>query len=1020
MEKQDIFNSIFLRRRRKIFVEEKGNLDILYQENLERAVKSNDFLCTSQNKINVKQCELLNCSIIVNNNILEYENGNLKNKDVMEDKSLTILNEIVKEVTEMIRVKLNVALTLNQNISKLGFCMDPDLLKTVALYNEKEILKFSNSLIAQLKKLVGADVEYISLFPNFPQQVIDMSLFTVHFYRWLYYVNICVFGNNKIPYDFEIIEKEKTEIKDLDLKVISLGEKKEFYDMIVNIMNSAEAISPQDITDLEAFFYNEDEYLKFIPEIIKNKENLVNITKLILKSNPEPPINVLLPKYNNVNDVLRLALVLSDNNASDIGKSVRFKSFKNSERRLLMKLLDHCGNRYEDFMKYKNIWNRFCEKVHPGSFKKIYPDLVDDLLGDYRVKENCNCKEERTEYRYYKSLYKLDNQVTSGQSIDAAKNKIERFKNLNTVPDNIRKNIDQYISAVDKGSSKNLIKRIRVGPPKLNEKLINERMKELEPEILILHEKARQYRHERQTLDSKIVELISNKQINEAAKLLSQKPGVYLRRLDELITKSENYDTIIELFETVASKASTKVLLSVKGYFKKRNEKLEYRSFLIKGSDGSAKKIKGKNGAPRRPNRNIKPTTVIYYTNKVKEPLESELCERIIQICDQALINNFSSKSKLNGVYVSPDLEKILIPQDLRSASSSLESYTKGSRFDLSFKNITPEEKEQMIKDAELKLEQEKKDEQEILEEIKIINEKNSKKKDSEAMLVDNEKLLENLNSKLLKVQQKVKDTQEDLNSKKNCPIGTNYNKVRLFIWWTNSSNDRSDIIDLSVLVFDEKLKVKAKVAWNYLKNDKFQIYHSGDFIDGGKVDGKGVSEFIDLDTEAIVANGGRYVVIGVISYSGPNLKEFPNCKFGWMERQELRSNEFFEPSTVRQKNEVKYEGKAACPAILDCKTHELIWIDTVLAKTGSDLCIEQLQMNIKAILTYYVNPMRLPMADLINLHVQARDGEKVEKVEDLKEGDTAFVSFMPYSKVEGVNYISSTDLDIILSEYMA
>jgi len=404
----------------------------------------------------------------------------------------------------------------------------------------------------------------------------------------------------------------------------------------------------------------------------------------------------------------------------------------------------------------------------------------------------------------------------------------------------------------------------------------------------------------------------------------------------------------------------------------------------------------------------------------VKEPLGSELCERIMQICDQALINNFSSKSKLNGVYISPDLEKILIPQDLRSASSSLESYTKGSRFDLSFKNISPEEKEQMIKDAELKLEQEKKDEQEILEKIKEIKEEKSKTQNSEAVLVDNENLLENLNNKLLEVQQNVKDTQEDLNNKRNCPIGTNYNKVRLFIWWTNSSNYQRDIVDLSVLVFDEKFKCKAKVAWNCLKNDQFKIYHSGDFIDGGKVNGKGVSEFIDLDTEAIVANGGRYVVIGVISYSGPNLKEYPNCKFGWMERQELKSNEFFEPSTVRQKNEVKYEGKAACPAILDCKTHELIWIDTVLAKAGTKICIESLEMNIKAILTYYVNPMRLPMADLINLHVQARDGEKVEKVEDLKEGDTAFVSFMPYSKIEGVNYISSTDLDIILSEYMA
>jgi len=1033
MSKSEIFNSIFLRRRRKVIIDCKGDIDDLYKQYIENNLKNNDLISNSEHSIIIKKCDLLNCSLLVDNTLFDFENGNLKKEIKDEDVNFVKgLTEIVEEATKMVRTKLNVALTLNENISKLGFCMDTELLKIVAMYDEKEISKFSDSLIADLKQLVGANVEYISLFPNFPQQVIEMDFFTVHFYRWLYYVNICFFGNNCIPYNFEVIEKEKTEIKDLDLKVISVGTEKDFYDMMVNIMNSPEALSPQDLSDIEYFVNNDKDHLKYIPETIINKENLANICNLLLKYHPEPLVDVISPKFKNVNDVLRLALVLSGNNASDIGKSVRFKSFKQSERRLLMELLNNCVNRYEDFMKYKNMWKRFCERIHPRKFKNIYPDLVEDLLGDYNVMGYI--KDKKHELKCYNTMYRL-NEQNNGLSF---KNLIclnpfnyintqyqecfKTYKNLKQVPEDVKENVGKYIEKVEKCINKN--KMVNKGAiSSLNKELINDRIKDLKSEIQQLKEKGRQYRSKRPSFNSEIVKLISDKKINEAATILSIKPGIYLRHLDELITKSENHDVIIELFERVAAKASVKVLLSVKGYFQKRTEKLKYRAFLIKGSDGSKKKAKHFNSNKIRGRRVSgqlsKPATVVYYTDKVKPPLEIDLCDRIVQICDRSLITLFEDKPKLRGVYVHPDFQRIYIPQDIRNASSSLESYTKGSRFDLSFKNITPEEKEQMISDAEDKLQQNKNGEQELKNQIKNIEELLSDTNNTEIDRDENKNKLTRLNKDLEKVRQKIKVCEEDLEDKKHCPIGNDYNKIRVFIWWTNSSNYSNDIIDLSVLVFNDKFESLTRVAWNQLKNDAFRIYHSGDFINGGKVEGKGVSEFIDLDTETIVERGGRYVVVGVLSYSGPNLKQFPNCKFGWMERQDLKSNEFYEPATVRQKIEVKYDGKAACPVIIDCKTRELIWIDTILAKDGIHLCIEQLVNNIQAILAYYTNPIRVSMYDLIHLHINARDGKQIEDEKELQEGDTAFVPCIPYSKKEGVNYIASSDLDIILSEYM-
>jgi len=138
---------------------------------------------------------------------------------------------------------------------------------------------------------------------------------------------------------------------------------------------------------------------------------------------------------------------------------------------------------------------------------------------------------------------------------------------------------------------------------------------------------------------------------------------------------------VLNYFENIASKVSVKVLLSLKGYFQKRSEKLKVRVFLIKGS-----------------------TSKLYYKTEVKDALDISLCEKICSICDQALINHFKDKPKLNNVYLSEKLKKHLIPLDVRSASSALETYSKGSRFDLSYKKLTKEEQELCIKELEKEL----------------------------------------------------------------------------------------------------------------------------------------------------------------------------------------------------------------------------------------------------------------------------------------------------------------------------
>lgn len=62
-----------------------------------------------------------------------------------------------------------------KNVQSLGFTFARDVLEILFHYNRAELESFYRDLIPELKKLVGADVQYNPMYPNFPQQVMEAS-----------------------------------------------------------------------------------------------------------------------------------------------------------------------------------------------------------------------------------------------------------------------------------------------------------------------------------------------------------------------------------------------------------------------------------------------------------------------------------------------------------------------------------------------------------------------------------------------------------------------------------------------------------------------------------------------------------------------------------------------------------------------------------------------------------------------------------------------------------------------------
>ena len=109
-----------------------------------------------------------------------------------------------------------------KNVQSLGFTFSQALLELVFHFTKDEFTQFYFDLIPALKELVGADVEYKPMYPNFPQQVAEadeVELFInaiIHY--WSYGTLLPEYGKTeRLP----LIDANK-------MVVLSVGDRKDY------------------------------------------------------------------------------------------------------------------------------------------------------------------------------------------------------------------------------------------------------------------------------------------------------------------------------------------------------------------------------------------------------------------------------------------------------------------------------------------------------------------------------------------------------------------------------------------------------------------------------------------------------------------------------------------------------------------------------------------------------------------------------------------------------------------------
>ena len=296
------------------------------------------------------------------------------NEILLRRKSMVLLetnpDRNAKDITNTEKA---LVLSAIKNFEALGFTVSKELLDVMLSYERKEFESLYKDLMPKLKALVGADVVYNPMYPNFPEQVLEASDAELFFNAIIHYFT---FGQWMPEYEKE----ERLPLFDVNkMTVLTVGTKTDLMDIFSNLVASKTSLSAQDKADVEEIIMTVADYGNYLPDEIPLKENVALIGKLIIEKAPVKNASYIQKYFKTATDVLRLITALSDGDIS-LATNTKYRKLKRPERRMIMDLLAGCGNIVEDLFRYQYEWIRVGEIVHPGEYKESKYDSVNSAF----------------------------------------------------------------------------------------------------------------------------------------------------------------------------------------------------------------------------------------------------------------------------------------------------------------------------------------------------------------------------------------------------------------------------------------------------------------------------------------------------------------------------------------------------------------------------------------------------------------------------------------------------------------
>lgn len=311
---------------------------------------------------------------------------------------LTDKKEKTKITEKEIDENFAAVISFTKNLEAYGYTASADMFNVMLELDMDTIKRNYKSVISLIKEQTGADKTYNVMYPNFPQQVIEMDDSDLFFNAILHY-----FIHGEIIPEYEKDERFPLFLRDKKLKVIELATENDIKDIFYNLVGSKTSISTQDKEDISTIlnYYYEDEN-KDIRDLlpvntIEHKEVGAFVCAELVNREGKDILNHMsllsnLGCIRTYTDILRLATALSGGDIS-LAENTKFK-LKKYERKLIMNILVSTSSlKDEDLYTYKNKWIKLCEVIHPSDYKnsfytnsKVVKKLKELGYSDYKPK----------------------------------------------------------------------------------------------------------------------------------------------------------------------------------------------------------------------------------------------------------------------------------------------------------------------------------------------------------------------------------------------------------------------------------------------------------------------------------------------------------------------------------------------------------------------------------------------------------------------------------------------------------
>ncbi len=246
--------------------------------------------------------------------------------------------------------------TIVSNINYFGFMPSREIFDILLTWSKEDLVSFWETLEPTLKSLTKEDrsMSDFMVYKNFPTEVWSMS-------EAEYWINqlFIYFG---MPYEsLQGSEESRPElIENVSYKVLQLAPESVFSDIFNSLVARATKWTERQ-SEVAQYLYSEFK-LPLDLSSFSFKENGSVLSKFAYE-------NSLSVSAKNATDVLRMAMAWSDISFESSVKDAKFKTFKRSQRRFILNLLEKSNTLENDISLKRKLWKKLFARLNPSDYK---------------------------------------------------------------------------------------------------------------------------------------------------------------------------------------------------------------------------------------------------------------------------------------------------------------------------------------------------------------------------------------------------------------------------------------------------------------------------------------------------------------------------------------------------------------------------------------------------------------------------------------------------------------------------